>query len=369
VASQHKRPLRASTGEPSEVLSEKTDLDALMEAILGDRVAAPHSVGAPAEVPDDIEPAVAAPPEPAAVTSPPPAKDPDASVVRPAVADNYIDAWGFGNEGPQDAREIASETDVVRQPGRGLRVAVAARRMWRDLLRGSISKQWMIVASLLAAALITVSAISLRGEPTQTTRRSSEAIGLMPQPPVQHPSAVRPRVSSEVEIRSPARKSGRVRVIGASRANRRPNPVTDDRTTPISVPTRDVTPPLTWPIVMAPDTLSGVAEASNGVSTSAQRLSGGAPEYPAALRRAGIGGSVEVGFTIASNGEVLDARSTTGPPQLRSIAEAAVRRWRYQAARVGTRPVESQTSVCFYFDPSANRPQGEIVSNPGGRPC
>jgi TonB family protein len=104
---------------------------------------------------------------------------------------------------------------------------------------------------------------------------------------------------------------------------------------------------------MSPDTLAGGAESSDDVNTPAQLLSGGAPEYPAALRTAGIRGSVEVRFTIASNGEVRDVRSTTGPAQFRSIAETAVRRWRYQAARVGNRPVDTQTSVRFYFDPSA----------------
>ena len=251
-----------------------------------------------------------------------------------------------------------------------LRVAATARRTWRDLLRGSISKQWLIVASLLAAALITVSAISLRGEPTQTTRQSFEALGPTPRPRVQRSSAaVRPRVSSEVEIRSPAPKSDKVPVIQASPANKPPNPVTDDRTTPISVQTRDLTVPLTWPIVMAPDVMEKVAEPSDGVRTPAQLLSGGTADYPAALQTAGIGGSVEVRFTIASNGEVLGVRATTGPPQLRSIAEAAVRLWRYQAARVGNRPVESQMSVSFYFDPSANQPQSEVVPNPGGRSC
>jgi TonB family protein len=204
----------------------------------------------------------------------------------------------------------------------------------------------------LAAALITVSAISLRGEPTQATRRSSKAFGLMrSRPPVPQSGAV-PRLSSEVEIRTPS-TSSEVRVIEEPRANKRPNSTTDERAAPISVQTREVTAPLTWPIVMSPDTLEGVAEASNGVSTPAQLLSGGAPEYPASLRTAGIRGSVEVRFTIASSGEVLDVRSTTGPAQFRSIAEAAVRRWRYQAARIGDRPVETKTSVHFYFDPLA----------------
>ena len=265
----------------------------------------------------------------------------------------------------QNAREIASEIGMVRPPGVDLGVPVMPRRTWRDRLRGSISKQWTIVAALLAAALITVGAISLRGEPTQTTRRSFEALGLMPSPPpVQRSSAVRPRLSTEAEIRSPASKSDEVRVTGAARGNQRPNAATDDRTTPMSVERRNVSAPLTWPIVMSPDTLEmtpdtleGVAKASDDVSTPPQLLSGGAPEYPAALRRAGIAGSVEVRFTIASNGEVVDVRATTGPPPLRSVAEAAVRRWRYQAARVGNRPVETQTSTTFDFDPSQIVPQ------------
>lgn len=272
LASQHKNPPRESTDEPSEVLPETTNL--------------------------------------------------------PAVPDDHVDAWGFAPDGPQNAREIASETGVA--------------------------KQWTIVAGLLVAALITVSAISLRGEPMQTMRRSFEALGLMrSRPLVQHSSAVGPRVFTEAEVRAPASKSDEVRVIRAPRANERPNPATDDRSTPILVETRDVTAPLTWPIVMSPDTLEGVEEPSGGVTMPAQLLSGGVPEYSALLRTAGIGGSVEVRFSIASNGEVLDVRSTTGPAQLRSIAEAAVRRWRYQAARVGDRPVETQTSVYFYFDPSA----------------
>jgi TonB family protein len=323
-----------------------------MEAILWDRIKAPDAVGTPAVAFADVEPAVAALPEPTAVASSPPAKYPAESLVVVAIPNRDVDAWGFAPEEPPNVREIASEMRLVRPPGEDLGV-LTPRRTWRDRLRGSISKQWTIVAGLLAAALITVGAISLRGEPTPTMRRSFEALGLMPsRPPVQRSSAVRARLSTEAEIRSPAIKSDEVPVVGAPRANERPNPATNDRTTPMAVAARDVTAPLTWPIVMSPDTLEELAEPSHGVSTPAQLLSGGAPEYPAALRTTGIGGSVEVRFTIASNGEVLDVRATSGPPQLRSIAEAAVRRWRYQAARVEDRPVETQTSITFDFDPS-----------------
>ena len=81
--------------------------------------------------------------------------------------------------------------------------------------------------------------------------------------------------------------------------------------------------------------------------TAPRQLSGGAPEYPDALRTATIGGSVEVRFTIDPSGRVVNVRSVTGPTQLRAVAEAAVRRWRYQAGRVGNVAVETETSVNF----------------------
>jgi protein TonB len=298
---------------PSEVLSETTGLDALMDAILGDGTAAADALRAPA-------------PE-------------------PTVHFSY-----FETEALQNAGEIAFDTE----PGGDLSVAIPPQRTWRDLLFASSSKQWAIVGGLLAGTLISVSAISLRGEPTQSARRSFKGRGLMAsRTPVRDSGALRPRLATEAEIRLPSSKSDKVPAIEAPREQKRANRPTDDRTTSISVKTRDVSAPLTWPIVMAPDTLEGVAGVSDDVSTPAELLSGGAAEYPDALRSAGIGGSVEVRFTIAANGEILDVRSTTGPPQLRSIAEAAVRRWRYQAARIGNRPVETQTSVHFYFDPSA----------------
>ena len=350
MVSQRKDLPAESTSDTSEVLSEATDLHALMEAILGDRIGPPDSVGAPSAVPAGPEPAVAPLPPPTPVASTQPARYPTESVIGAAIPDD-VNTWGFTAE--EDAGETAAETALVREPGRDLRVPVTAPRTWRDRLRGSISKQWTIVAGLLAAALITVSAISLRGEATQTTGRSLGELGVMrSRPPVQHSSAAA-RISSEGEIRPPTITSDDVQVTEAPRANKRPPRATGERSASISVKRRDITAPLTWPIVMSPDTLEEVAEAAEDISTPAQLLSGGAPDYPAALRTAGIGGSVEVRFTIASNGEVLDARATTGPPQLRSIAEAAVRRWRYQAARVGKRAVEMQTSVSFYFDPAA----------------
>jgi len=89
--------------------------------------------------------------------------------------------------------------------------------------------------------------------------------------------------------------------------------------------------------------------------TPPRLLTGGAPDYPAALRSARVGGIVEVRFTIDSKGQVINVQSVTGPPQLRPAAEAAVRRWRYEPARLGNVAVDTQTSVNFNFDPSTSR--------------
>jgi TonB family protein len=74
-----------------------------------------------------------------------------------------------------------------------------------------------------------------------------------------------------------------------------------------------------------------------------------------ALRTARIGGTVEVRFTIDPSGQVINVQSLTGPAQLRAAAEAAVKRWRYEAARLDNRAVETETTVRFNFDPSTTR--------------
>jgi TonB family protein len=132
----------------------------------------------------------------------------------------------------------------------------------------------------------------------------------------------------------------------------------------------DTTPPTFVKPAPAPPALM-IATSPEAVATSpvpvpaavARRtpprlLTGGTPDYPAALRTARVGGNVEVRFTVDSTGRVVNVQAVTGPPQLRPVAEAAVRRWRYEPAHVGNVAVETQTSVSFNFDPSTiRRPQ------------
>ena len=58
-----------------------------------------------------------------------------------------------------------------------------------------------------------------------------------------------------------------------------------------------------------------------------------APYYPPGLRDRGITGKVLVQFIVDENGDVIDAVAVEGSrPELNSIAEAAVRRWKFKPA-------------------------------------
>ena len=70
------------------------------------------------------------------------------------------------------------------------------------------------------------------------------------------------------------------------------------------------------------------------------------PEYPADLKRVGIGGYVRVDATISSSGAVEGATVTGGNPILAEAAVRAIRKWKYE-------PMGSRTKIklIFHFSP------------------
>ena len=74
------------------------------------------------------------------------------------------------------------------------------------------------------------------------------------------------------------------------------------------------------------------------------------PSYPYSLRRAGISGEVVLLFVITREGRVeeVEVESTDHPDFVRTAKEA-VRRWRYEPARMGGEPVSVlvRTSLSF----------------------
>jgi TonB family protein len=70
------------------------------------------------------------------------------------------------------------------------------------------------------------------------------------------------------------------------------------------------------------------------------------PEYPADLKRIGIGGYVRVEATISPSGAVEDATIAGGNPILAEAAVKAVKKWKYA-------PLDSKTKakLVFHFSP------------------
>lgn len=92
----------------------------------------------------------------------------------------------------------------------------------------------------------------------------------------------------------------------------------------------------------APEPAAPAASASNQLRPISQP----SPRYPAAAARAGQSGSVQVEFTVGSDGSVTSARVVdANPPRVFDReALAAVKRWRFQP--VGS-PVTSRRTIAF----------------------
>ena len=66
-----------------------------------------------------------------------------------------------------------------------------------------------------------------------------------------------------------------------------------------------------------------------------------APEYPALLKKLGIGGTVKLDAVVAPDGSVKKTKIGGGNPMLAEIACKAVNKWKYSPATVAsTVPVE-----------------------------
>ncbi len=76
------------------------------------------------------------------------------------------------------------------------------------------------------------------------------------------------------------------------------------------------------------------------------------PEYPTHLRQAKVAGSVTLTLSVDAQGQVVNVRAINGPNLLRPAAQAAAQRWRFEPATLNGAPVESSVDVTFNFNPS-----------------
>ena len=79
---------------------------------------------------------------------------------------------------------------------------------------------------------------------------------------------------------------------------------------------------------------------------------GPAPEYPDALLKKGIEGSVTLSFTIGANGSVSDpAVVEASQPEFGEAALAVIRQWRFLPRVKNGQPVRARAEMPFVFSP------------------
>ena len=88
--------------------------------------------------------------------------------------------------------------------------------------------------------------------------------------------------------------------------------------------------------------------AANGQDTSERKIVKKVEaEYPAVLKRRGIGGTVRLKVVVRADGTVKDVEVLGGNPALADAAEKAVRQWKFSPGS------ESTISISLNFDPNS----------------
>jgi len=72
-------------------------------------------------------------------------------------------------------------------------------------------------------------------------------------------------------------------------------------------------------------------------------------QYPSMARQIHLEGEVIISLDVDPSGKVSAARAVSGPPILRAAALDAVKRWKYQPATLGDKPVVSTEVVKLQF--------------------
>ena len=394
-------------GQPRELLSELTDLNVLMAAILGDDVreqvpvegaAQSPSIEHPEAAPEnrsslavELETLLSAEPprESAAVIRTPPSATPapvtsgrfstlrrlGAAIPRwptsrvslltvSALAGMTLGvvAWHSGKTDPADLPTSSNVTTAAgTSPTTNPRSGALPRNVSTDAVTGSpapVGSSGEPRSGSLRRGVNATSNNNARGRRADTdaaaegrapaTARSRRATAPRP------PSRPTESASSRDTAPAPEPQPGRTEIVYPPQSPARVAP---------SV-TESITPPLSNAASPATVTAGGATTGSARPEppaaapalpmqrTEPRLLRRAVPEYPNQLRRAKVGGTVTVTMTVDAEGRVTNVRSISGPAGLRPAAEAAAQRWRYEPATVNGKPSESSVNVTFTFDPS-----------------
>lgn len=89
--------------------------------------------------------------------------------------------------------------------------------------------------------------------------------------------------------------------------------------------------------------------AGQEITSSRKVVKSVAAQYPAVLKRRGIGGTVRLRVTVAPGGTVKDVQVQGGNPILADCAVKAVRQWVFAAAEK-----EESIEISVGFDPNSS---------------
>jgi periplasmic protein TonB len=103
------------------------------------------------------------------------------------------------------------------------------------------------------------------------------------------------------------------------------------------------------PLGLALCLLAGVLSPSPALGQDSERkiLKKVEVQYPAILKKRGIGGTVRLKVTVHADGSVKDVEVLGGNPTLADAAEKSVRQWKFAPGSEGTVP------VVVNFDPNS----------------
>ena len=136
----------------------------------------------------------------------------------------------------------------------------------------------------------------------------------------------------ELDTANESAKSGLAR-IETELAKLQPKPVLPQPAATVAAPASDVSVP----------EMLNVGQ----INSNAARLA--MPVYPQTARQMRIQGKVVVQITLDEEGKILSAKATSGPGALRAASEDAVRKSKFDPAKVGDKPVKAMGFVVFNF--------------------
>ena len=183
------------------------------------------------------------------------------------------------------------------------------------------------------------------GKPADTTLKASQSSSYASP----EPSPVRAGAASTINS-----TNGTLRKVAAAKL-RAPHSVPSggpaESVLPASILPTMPEPALQLPMISAKSPAPPVSAATrqSGKFDEARLITRIDPIYPTLAKTAGVSGSVELQFTITTDGRVRDVIAIEGNRMLIGAAVQALQSWRYQPARLNGIPVEAQSATKFNF--------------------